>query len=503
MPDPILKDGAAATGLGDSTDTLGEAGKRKMEEYKLTTDIAKAEKAQAGAGKAAQSKIMSEFGGALSKPYEEFKPSQESMSGFAALGSLLMVAGGMMGSGGRMAGIGAMNNIAGMLKGYQSGRKDLYEQERQQFENNMKTFEKNRGLIKEAFDRALKMAPQNLTAAQTKLRQDLASLGANVPAEIVSKSGLVHAASTHDTFHTNTTSTLDQLKERLGKTKAEEAAREADIKAKKSEKELASSGAPIKIQYEGKTVLADRSGKPLRDESGNVIEAGASIRSAATNQQITRRLLNATTQATESYKAITDMPEGISTGILPYLSSKEGLTSYLQNYAGRAASPDEVNILNTYFKGVGRNLATVEASGVATGLVGLANSFESLAPQAGDSNYSIAGKMAEGRAVIENGIKVALTDPSVTPEQKKLLEDNLSSIKEVIPYTRKDINDALRKASGSDTSVIKSTTETVKPTLVPTKTFEDFLTYVRKDPRYEGYSDEELRAYYNKKFGGQ
>jgi hypothetical protein len=173
---------------------------------------------------------MSEFGGALSKPYEEFKPSQESMSGFAALGSLLMVAGGMMGGGGRMAGIGAMNNIAGMLKGYQSGRKDLYEQERQQFENNMKTFEKNRGLIKEAFDRALKMAPQNLTAAQTKLRQDLASLGANVPAEIVSKSGLVHAASTHDTFHTNTTSTLDRLKERLGLSKAQQAAREADIK---------------------------------------------------------------------------------------------------------------------------------------------------------------------------------------------------------------------------------------------------------------------------------
>lgn len=225
-----LDDGASAVGLGD-------AGKRVMEQYGLEKKISKAEKAQSAAKKAGEAQIMSQYGSVLSKPYEEFKPSQESASGFAALGSLLMVAGGMMGGSGRMAGIGAMNNIAGMMKGYQQGRKDLYDQERTQFEENMKVFEKNRTLIKEAFDRALKLAPYNLTTAQNNLRKELQSLGATIPAEMTAKSGLVQAAGQHDTFHTNTTNTLQSLKDKLGQLKAENLARKADLESGKGTQE--------------------------------------------------------------------------------------------------------------------------------------------------------------------------------------------------------------------------------------------------------------------------
>ena len=458
MTDPaIVQDGASSVGLGD-------AGKRVMEQYGLEKEISKAEKAQSVAKMAGEAQIMSQYGSVLSKPYEEFKPSQESASGFAALGSLLMVAGGMMGGKGRLAGIGAMNNIAGMMKGYQQGRKDLYEQERTQFEDNMKVFEKNRTLIKEAFDRALKMAPYNLTTAQNNLRKELAGLGATIPAEMAAKSGLVQSAGQHDTFHTNTTNTLQQLRDRLGKSMAEGKAIEADVKAEKAKKELAAGKNPIKIQFEGKTVLADPvTYKPLRDDKGDVIEPGTAARTSATNQQIQRRLATATTQAVEAFKAITDMPPEATTGIIPFLGSKEGVISYIQSATGRALSSDEANVLNTYFKGVGRNLATIEASGVATGLVGLANSFESLAPMSGDSDYAVAAKLAEGRAVIENGIRVALTDLSVTDEQKALLEDNLKGIQEAIPYTRRDLNQALKVKSEVSGTLGSATAGAAKP----------------------------------------
>ena len=272
----LVQDSAGATGLGD-------AGKRVMEQYGLETEIKRQEKAQAGAGKAAQAKLMETYGGVLSKPYEEFKPSQESLGGFAALGSLLMVAGAMMGGKGRLSGIGAMNNIAGMMKGYQEGRKDLYEQERKQFEENMKTFEKNRGLIKEAFDRALKLAPTNLKAANDILRRDLQALGANVPAEMVAKSGAVQAAGSYNTFHGNTNQTLQSLKDKLGLLKATGEAQKADYEAKKRAKELEkqpSVGSPIKIQVGEQVVYADRSGKPLRDEQGNLIPAADTTKEA-------------------------------------------------------------------------------------------------------------------------------------------------------------------------------------------------------------------------------
>lgn len=272
----LVQDSAGATGLGD-------AGKRVMEQYGLETEIKKQEKVQAGAGKAAQAKLMETYGGVLSKPYEEFKPSQESLGGFAALGSLLMVAGAMMGGKSRLSGIGAMNNIAGMMKGYQEGRKDLYEQERKQFEENMKTFEKNRGLIKEAFDRALKLAPTNLKAANDILRRDLQALGANVPAEMVAKSGAVQAAGSYGTFHGNTNQTLKSLQDRLGYLKATGEAEKADYEAKKRAKELEkqpSVGSPIKIQVGGQVVYADRSGKPLKDEEGNLIPAAETTKEA-------------------------------------------------------------------------------------------------------------------------------------------------------------------------------------------------------------------------------
>jgi hypothetical protein len=186
-----------ASMLGDGYTKLDQAGKVAAAGSFLKSRD-EAEKAARGeAGKRAEGQIISEFGPSLySKPYEEFKPSQESMSGFAALGSLMMVAGTMMGSNGRLAGIGAMNNIAGMLKGYQQGRKDLYEQERQQFEENMKIQERNRADIKEAFNLALKMAPTNLRGAEDFLNKTFASKGMTMPQAMLKTSGVMHTIGT-------------------------------------------------------------------------------------------------------------------------------------------------------------------------------------------------------------------------------------------------------------------------------------------------------------------
>jgi hypothetical protein len=150
-----------------------------------------AKKARAESQKAGQAKIMSDYGEALfSKPAPHFQASQEDMSGFAALGSLLAVSGAMMGMKGKTSGIMAMNAISGMMKGYQQGRKDLYEQERQKFEMSMKDWERERSQIKEAFDMALKMAPTNYKGATEFLNKTLASMGVQVPRASLERNGL-------------------------------------------------------------------------------------------------------------------------------------------------------------------------------------------------------------------------------------------------------------------------------------------------------------------------
>ena len=191
----ISQDSTAQMGVSDYMTKFRKMPKEEAAGF-IAGEEEKAKIAKEGVGKAekqAESKLIQQYGPSLySKPWEEFKPSQESLSGFAALGSLMMVAGTMMGSKGRLAGIGAMNNIAGMLKGYQSGRKDLYEQERQQFEENMKIQERNRADIKEAFNLALKMAPTNLRGAEEFLNKTFASKGMSVPQAMLKSSGVMH-----------------------------------------------------------------------------------------------------------------------------------------------------------------------------------------------------------------------------------------------------------------------------------------------------------------------
>ena len=465
----LVQDSASAAGLGD-------AGKRVMEQYELESEIKKREKATAGAGKAAQAKIMETYGGVLSKPYEEFKPSQESLGGFAALGSLLMVAGAMMGGKGRLSGIGAMNNIAGMMKGYQQGRKDLYEQERQQFEQNMKTFEKNRGMIKEAFDRALKIAPTNLKLANDMLRRDLQALGASVPAEMVGKSGAVQAAGSYQTFSQNTDKTLEQLRAQLSRSKALTQAEEADIKAKKTARELAGTGAPVRIQFEGKTVLADRTGKPLRNEKGEVIEAPERSTGVAQRQQ-NQRIINATAGAASAFEAIKSIKGGTTTGILPFLGDKEGMLSFLKTAAGRALTDDDAKILDVYYAGLARNIAAIEASGAATGLVGLTKTFESLKPMVGDSNYVVAAKLADGRRLVEETVNALIDSKILTDDQAKTAEKLVGRVEKAIPYTVTDVNNALAATREPDAETIGTATESaVKPDAnLPTpQTQEDF-----------------------------
>lgn len=260
MTDPaIVQDGASQIGLGGFTPEM--AG----EEIKLKAQKELMKQAQSQATKRGEAEIMSQYGPILSKPYEEFKPTQETMSGFAALGSLLMVAGGMMGTGGKMAGIGAMNNIAGMLKGYQTGRQDLYEKERQQYESNMKAFEKNHALMKEAFDRALKMAPYNLTKAQNQLRTELTALGAKIPAAAVDKHGLIQTANDHSVYSANLDNqlrSLSQIDRHLTEIEVKKAVQSAQSSAKKED--VASQIQALDLQT--KKQLRDRGGLTVQEK---------------------------------------------------------------------------------------------------------------------------------------------------------------------------------------------------------------------------------------------
>jgi hypothetical protein len=192
----------------DSATNMGLSPKGALS---LFEDLSKTQKTEEEKRqKAAEAQILSEEG-QYTKPAPDFKPTQETASGFAALGALLAASGAILGSGGKTSGLMAMNAVTGMMNGYNAGRKDLYEQQRQQFEENMKSWEKHREQVKDAFDRAMKIAPYNLTLAQQSLNRDLKSLGLEPLAELNQKSGPMAAASAFNRSYNNTNSQLSKI----------------------------------------------------------------------------------------------------------------------------------------------------------------------------------------------------------------------------------------------------------------------------------------------------
>ena len=422
----------------------------------------KAKSARGAAG--GQLAVYDKYEKELMAPPPTIQYSADTADGIKNLAMLLPIAGMMMGGAGQLSGIGAMKAMSGVLEGHKQGNQDRIALEQKNFEQQMQNWKLHQEQIKGAFERALQRAKISSSAAQSGLQVELAKLDAQLLLQDVKKNGVVNPYQRFIAMNDKVTTAIEGA---VGKMYAEK---------------------PENFTVNGKiTMMLPSVAQALEASApGTVIKGGASTgRTSAINQQIQRRLATATTQAVEAFKAITDMPPEATTGIIPFLGSKEGVISYIKSATGRALSSDEANVLNTYFKGVGRNLATIEASGVATGLVGLANSFESLAPMSGDSDYAVAAKLAEGRAVIENGIRVALTDSSITPEQKALLEDNLKGIQEAIPYTRRDLNQALKAKSDTEGTLGTSTAGVSKPDAnLPKPTTDAEFNALPKGSRY-------------------
>jgi hypothetical protein len=141
-------------GAFEKEQRLGE----KAVEAKVTAERLKTA-TEAGEKRKALEKISAEdkaFTEAIEKqqlPPPEFKPTQDNAMELGGLFSVIATMGVALGGGGKLSSMNALNAMGGMLKGWQSGRKDLFEKEQ-------KIFDKEVVRIKEINDRLLKKLDQ-------------------------------------------------------------------------------------------------------------------------------------------------------------------------------------------------------------------------------------------------------------------------------------------------------------------------------------------------------
>ena len=124
----------------------------------------------------------------------EFKPTPQSKEDLVALFGVIGALGALGGGKSYGSALGAMNAMGGMLNGYSEGRKELFDREKAEFDKHLQAVQAHNAEISKAFDRAVKMAPYNLSEAKAKLQQTLAGLDAQVLKAQTDRVGITQAA---------------------------------------------------------------------------------------------------------------------------------------------------------------------------------------------------------------------------------------------------------------------------------------------------------------------
>lgn len=166
-----------------------QAAGEKASESKIKAERLK-KSVELGEERKALEKISSEdkaFTEAVEKqqlPPPKFEPTQDNALELGGLFSIIATMGVALGGGGKLSSMNALNAMGGMLKGYQSGRKDLFEKEQ-------KIFDKETSRIKDINDRLIKKLDQYQKLRVTDkeaarlLAQEIASENPGVYAALV------------------------------------------------------------------------------------------------------------------------------------------------------------------------------------------------------------------------------------------------------------------------------------------------------------------------------
>ena len=318
------------------------------------------------------------------------EPRKDNMKDFAAIFSVLSALTFATGGKGRNSGQLAMAALNGALDGWNKGQKNV-------FDRNMREFEKKLVDYRQHADNIYRLMKQSIDAGG--LKTEAGRLAAKEAA--LTDQGVIAAR-------------LD-----AGDTKS--AFENAEMMVKEAER--------LEQLYFRR---AEAQGKFTQQ------------------QMMAQRAVNSLGGVASALESLKELPAGTTTGVLPNLTTKDGFLNYVRNNIGRKISSREAEMMNTIFTGVGRNLASIEASGAATGLAELAKQMQQgLYINAGvDDPYKVAIKLADIRRVAVENILPAIKSGAMPEQQAKAALELVKRIEKAIPFDTTEVVQAARGGRG-------------------------------------------------------
>jgi len=370
---------------------------------------------------------------------EHFAPSKENLQDQAALFSLINVIGFAIGTGGKQNAMQAMYAMNGMLEGHQKGRADLFKQEQVKFEKNFKALQQKATFLETELRHSLEEFTRDKRAADERASAAFASAGADFMKIYADKNGLVAAYERAKEVRKSLDKAIEG--ERLRKERIEDkAASEARIKQDKIEADARHLAQMKELKQFGSSLKSEEKFQKVTQQT-----------------MMAQRAVNSLGGVASAVESIKELPAGTTTGMLPNLQTKDGMMNYVRNTVGRKISSREAEMLNTLFTGVGRNLASIEASGAATGLSELSKQMQSgtYINSGTDDPYKVALKLADIRRIAVENIRPAIDSGLMPKGQAETASKLVERIEKAIPFTTIDVV----KAANSGKQTIGQATE--------------------------------------------
>lgn len=150
------------------------------------------------------------------------------------------------------------------------------------------------------------------------------------------------------------------------------------------------------------------------------------------------RVISAGNEAAAAAKNIMELPTTTSRGFFGGREQGPGLLAAAKESLTNSMTSQEVQDYNTMIAGVSRNLAAIEAAGLAPA-GSLTHSMDSVILKEGDSELTKMRKMAEIRQIVEKGLEPNLSNPRIPQEQKAAVQNIINSMATAVPFTHHDI----------------------------------------------------------------
>jgi len=356
-------------------------------------------------------------------PFPTFKPSQEDAISYSQLGSLVGTLGMMLGGGAKGSAKVAIGAMTGMMKGWQSGRKDLWEREVKTFDKEVQRIKSVHDSIYKDLDMGLKQLATDREAGRAKLMAAAWKAGTGSVIATMIQNGRAQDALKIVREGYKLTSDIDKRVQDLA------------IAQRRHEQQQAAQAAQRAATIEAARIRAASPGRIGQNALtfasrvyGNILNASADL------------------------KNLTILPQTAESPLLSGMINTEPATALgsIRAFAGRQITSPDARAFDQVSNSLDAALARLEAQGVASGATqGAIRSFNALKPKAGDPALNMAMYIARVKQEIETGIRVHREMPGATENQKAEAIQELQKINKIIPFSVDDVLSVARSGRGT------------------------------------------------------